>query len=291
MISIVLPLFNKEAYVEEAIRSVLGQSFTNWELIVVNDGSTDTSEAIVLGFDDPRIRLVSQSNKGVSSARNRGVQEANFDWIAFLDADDWWDSEFLETIVIANKAHSQKTIFATGRRHVFAERVVRYRHPLLPKEGQTEIIDYIEAIGKGGLPPINSSNVVIRKEVFEESGDFKEVMVAHEDHDLWMRLCAVNELVFINKALSFYRKESVKERRIFRASDFEAYLRTIHTVKESLTEVRQRYLKHYCNRFIPWSFWRNRAQYTIVEKKGIIRSAKGLISLPNYWILWILYRF
>ncbi len=291
MISVVMPLYNKKAYVGEAIRSVLEQSFTNWELIVVNDGSTDTSEAIVLGFDDSRIRLVSQGNLGVSSARNRGVNEANFEWVAFLDADDFWESKFLETVVELIPNHPTKHLFATGRNHLFSNRKVRYSHPFLPNEGQTVILDYIEAIGRGGLPPINSSNVVIRRDLLKESGGFKEEMRAHEDHDLWLRLSADNDIVFINEALSNYRKRDNFKRRAFTATDFIIYLRTMQNVFSTISRERKHYLKQYSNRFILWSFWKNREGYSPVEKKGIIHYSKGLISLPSYWILWILYRF
>ncbi|MBT8256619.1 MAG: glycosyltransferase family 2 protein, partial [Bacteroidia bacterium] len=98
MFSVVIPLYNKEAFISTTIRSVLDQSFQDFELLVIDDGSTDDSHKIVQEFNDSRIRLKSIKNSGVSVARNFGVEKSKYDWIAFLDADDYWTSGFLETL-------------------------------------------------------------------------------------------------------------------------------------------------------------------------------------------------
>lgn len=84
MISIVIPLYNKEQQVARTLRSVLGQTFREFEVVVVDDGSTDNSVAVVRGFDDSRIRIVGQPNSGVAAARNRGIAEAHYDLVAFV---------------------------------------------------------------------------------------------------------------------------------------------------------------------------------------------------------------
>lgn len=90
MISVVIPLYNKDKQIAKTLYSVLKQTYPNFEVIVVNDGSTDNSLSEVSKISDSRIRLICQENKGVSAARNRGIQEAKSDYIAFLDADDEW---------------------------------------------------------------------------------------------------------------------------------------------------------------------------------------------------------
>jgi len=90
MISVVIPLYNKESFITETIQSVLNQTFADFELILINDGSTDKSEPVVKTFNDHRIRYKSIANSGVSVARNTGIELAKFTWIAFLDADDYW---------------------------------------------------------------------------------------------------------------------------------------------------------------------------------------------------------
>ena len=95
MISVVVPLYNKKSSIKSTIESVLAQTYKDFELIVVDDGSTDGSADVVKSFDDNRIRLISKENGGVSSARNEGIREAKNEFISFLDADDLWDKDFL----------------------------------------------------------------------------------------------------------------------------------------------------------------------------------------------------
>lgn len=99
MVSVIMPVYNVEKYVGESIRSVLDQTYADWELIVINDGSTDNTANVVRSFTDPRIRLINQANEGVSAARNHGIQEARGDYIAFLDGDDLWHNDFLVLMV------------------------------------------------------------------------------------------------------------------------------------------------------------------------------------------------
>jgi len=99
MISVIIPLYNKEAYISETLHSVLSQTYDKFEVIVVDDGSTDNSLQVVRNFTDSRLRIVEKKNEGVSVARNEGIDQASFPWIAFLDADDWWAPTFLKEVV------------------------------------------------------------------------------------------------------------------------------------------------------------------------------------------------
>ncbi|MCX6184716.1 MAG: glycosyltransferase family A protein, partial [Flavobacterium sp.] len=90
--SVIIPVYNKEQFLVHTINSVLNQSFTDFELLLIDDGSTDSSPALLNQFTDERIKLISQNNQGVSAARNLGIKEAKAPYIAFLDADDLWES-------------------------------------------------------------------------------------------------------------------------------------------------------------------------------------------------------
>ena len=96
--SVVIPLYNKEHYIEATIRSVLSQTCQDFEVIVVDDGSTDGSAEIVESFGSPLVRLIRQENRGVSAARNRAMREATGEWVALLDGDDMWGAEYLATV-------------------------------------------------------------------------------------------------------------------------------------------------------------------------------------------------
>mgnify|MGYP001146457269 FL=1 len=104
LVSVVIPAYNAELYIKHAIDSILCQSHSDLEVIIVNDGSTDNTQAIVMSFTDPRVRLVNKTNGGMSSARNAGVDQAKGEYLAFLDADDYWMPDKLEKqISLLNK--------------------------------------------------------------------------------------------------------------------------------------------------------------------------------------------
>ena len=114
MYSIVIPLYNKEKYIARAIKSVLAQTYQEFEIIVINDGCTDNSANEVAMFDDDRIKIINQVNAGVSAARNRGILEAKQSFIAFLDADDEWYPDYLESIANLQGAYPECQVFATS---------------------------------------------------------------------------------------------------------------------------------------------------------------------------------
>jgi glycosyltransferase involved in cell wall biosynthesis len=116
-----MPLYNKEREVSTTIASILNQTFTDFELLVINDGSTDLSVQVVEKFDDPRISINNQENAGVSAARNTGVRLAQSELIVFIDADDLWHSDFLATIIALTNDYPQARWFATGYEIVHPE--------------------------------------------------------------------------------------------------------------------------------------------------------------------------
>jgi len=112
--SVVIPLYNKDKHITRAINSVLNQSYRKFEIIVVDDGSTDSGVIEVKKINDSRIRLVQQINLGVSSARNKGISLAKYNFVGFLDADDAWKPDFLETIYFLIKKYPEAGAYATA---------------------------------------------------------------------------------------------------------------------------------------------------------------------------------
>ena len=185
-ISVVIPLYNKEAEIERALRSVIGQSLQPREIIVVDDGSTDGSAAIVERVIAEnrglRIHLERQENRGVSAARNRGVSLATGDYVALLDGDDCWLSGYIAEVCRLMAYYPDVDVYSTGFDIVNGER--RYKAQTPEREG---IINPAEEALQGRYPVIPSA-ATIRREVLLSSGGFPEGMCIGEDQWLWVRL-------------------------------------------------------------------------------------------------------
>ena len=182
-VSVVIPLYNKAAHIRRALESVLSQSYADFEVIVVDDGSTDGGVGLVQEYNDPRIRLISQENSGVSAARNRGIAEAGAQWVAFLDADDAWESRFLErTISVTETNESVDVVFAN---------ISRPGRP--PSEFPTSVTegpvgDYLDFFVKHNGRGVHPSAVLVRRGVLERVGAFPVGIRHGEDIDCWTRL-------------------------------------------------------------------------------------------------------
>lgn len=284
MISVVVPLYNKENFITETIRSVLNQTFTNFELLIVDDGSTDRSSEIVAAILDQRIKIITIQNSGVSVARNTGIRNATYDWVALLDGDDYWAPTFLAEMVKAIEAYPENKLFASGRSRVFESFSERYKHKYLPKDGETQEINYFKVISKY-LPLINSSNVIIKKEILSKKGLFRPGQYKHEDHDLWIRLAVGEEVVFVNKNLSFYRKteNDTASKVTYRANDFYRYLSTMILVNEKITSQERRYFKQYYNKYCVLVYLQFYGQYSQEENKMVFTKLQQLLKGKYLW--------
>ena len=119
--SVIIPLYNKEVSIASTIQSVLNQTYDDFELIVVNDGSTDKSREVIADIADSRIRIIDKENGGVSGARNRGIREANNEWITFLDGDDRWDANYLSLMNGLIEVYPDYKFFASSISYVEAD--------------------------------------------------------------------------------------------------------------------------------------------------------------------------
>jgi len=189
IISVVMPLYNKEREVSRAIKSVLNQTIKDFKLIVVNDGSTDKGPDVVRSINDPRIMLIEQENGGVSAARNRGIKETRSELIAFLDADDEWMPYFLETIFRLRSNYPSCSVFATNYLygHVdgsFTPTIIRGLQGFL---GEGIFKNYFKVASKSD-PPIWSSAVAVTKKAITSIGEFPLGVTFGEDLLTWAKL-------------------------------------------------------------------------------------------------------
>lgn len=211
--SVVIPLYNKQNHIHEAINSVLEQTHKSFEVIVVDDGSTDNSNEIASAIRDPRLRIIRQDNRGVSAARNRGVKESNNDWVAFLDADDTWEKGFLHEIFnlmqqIPNCGMYTSTFTSNFSMNLSIDQKNPY--PL----GFCTILDNIFDTLRI-YHPFNSSCVAINRALLKKVGGFPDNINAGEDTITWIKIGLVSKIGFINLPLSTYNNDADN-----RASDY-----------------------------------------------------------------------
>ena len=202
MFTVIIPLYNKENYIEKSIISVLFQTFTKFELIIINDGSTDKSLQKIQHIQDTRLIICNKKNAGVSTARNNGVKKAKYPYITFLDADDWWDAHFLEEMKTLIEKYPDAGIYGSQYDQVKFG-TLRKGNVGLPETFTGGYIDYFRAYAIRYFTPICSSAVVIKKKVFEQHHGFKPYLKFGEDFDLWVRIALKHKVVYINKSLAF----------------------------------------------------------------------------------------
>lgn len=182
MYSIVIPLYNKGISVRKSLQSALNQTIQDFEIVIVNDGSTDQSVEVVESFKDERIRIFHQENQGAASARNKGIREAKSDWIVFLDADDEWEPFHLEEIQKMQQQFSEEKIFMTSWVH--SNHLPLSLPTEMPPIFKAE--NYFEACLKWDM--ICTPVLCIHRSCFEDTGYFNEHLRGGQDSEMWARL-------------------------------------------------------------------------------------------------------
>jgi glycosyltransferase involved in cell wall biosynthesis len=196
-ISIVIPTYNRASFLKEAIDSVLSQTYRNFELIVVDDGSTDDTPKLLSSYGE-KIKVIKKANKGPSAARNRGIKAAKGGWIAFLDSDDVWKPGKLEKQVQFIKDNPEIKICQTEEIWIRNGKRVNPRKKHEMHSGWI----YEQCLP---LCIVSPSSVMIHRDVFEKVGLFDETMLACEDYDLWLRIaphypiCLVREKLIVKQ--------------------------------------------------------------------------------------------
>lgn len=203
--SIIVPLYNKAPYVRKALDSVISQTCTDWECIIVDDGSTDNSMNVVreriseLGSE--RVRVIQQQNAGVAAARNNGVEASRGEYVCFLDADDWWEPTFLEEIDRLISEYPNAGIYATnyiyykpGKTHVALS---------LPRG----YMNYPEAYLQCGSMPVTSITTCMPRKVFDEMGGFPVGIKLGEDFLLWAKTALHYSVAFCEEPLAYYNND------------------------------------------------------------------------------------
>jgi glycosyltransferase involved in cell wall biosynthesis len=203
-VSIILPVYNGARYLENALATVTAQTFTNWELIVVDDGSTDATEKILAQAPpEPRRTVIHQKNTGLAGARNRGLAESGADLVAFLDVDDEWHPSYLSQMQAALAAAPEAAAAFSGWQYL-DEAGQRLPQSVLLGPEQIKRLDQ-EMTWRNAILP---SALIARRQAILQAGGFDEDLKAVEDWDLWLRLKALGPFVGVPKVLMGYRTHS-----------------------------------------------------------------------------------
>jgi len=279
--SIVIPVYNKEKFVAKTIESVLSQTFTDYEIIIVNDGSTDQSEAKISTFKDNRIQYYSKKNEGVALARNFGIEKATADYICFLDADDYWYPTFLETMQRYSSELPEQKVFAAAIEIETKNKSIS-AHYSIESKSDFEIVNFFNASQKECV--LWTSSVCIHKSVFEKVGDFDTKIKHGEDTELWIRIGLQFPIVFIRKILARYVYD---EKSISRNTNyyFEQYTFDKYALEEKNNSALKKYMD--LNRFSAvikcnlHGDWKTAQEiYSKIDLKNLSFKKRILLELP-----------
>jgi glycosyltransferase involved in cell wall biosynthesis len=291
VVSVVVPLFNKQAYVRRALESIFSQTFTDFELIVVDDGSTDQGPSLVETFSDPRLRLIRQSNGGPGAARNRGLKEASGDFVAFLDADDAWSQDYLEKGVRILQEHPVAAVTCAyldcpGDR---SSTPMWLRRGLKPGLQTVDTSTCVESLVTR-LAFMTPCTTIARADVVRQWGGFYEENMCRygEDAWLWLRVLLNHTVLFdLNPRVRIFNDASGLS-KIAAPHPMEPFLERPEAIEEACpSQLRQLVAEFHAARAFKlacvWSYW---GKWQDARRlRGRFR-IPGDHRLPYYWASW-----
>lgn len=284
MISVVIPLYNKAQSITLALNTVLKQSYQDFEIIVINDGSTDDSVAKIEKFTDSRIHLIHQANAGVSSARNRGIREAQGEYIALLDADDEWHPDYLYTQMLLAEEYPNCDVFATNYQFCdvngnLSATIIRN----IPFSGNNGVLTNYFEVASTSHPPLWTSAVMARKEALLSVGGFPVGIRSGEDLLTWARLACRYNIAYSKRPLATFNVEGYdnneKPKRIPAENDIVGF-----ELKNLAKYYTPRCINHYISH---WYKMRSSVYMRLgMRRKSIHEACIGLRYRPsNYKLL------
>lgn len=272
-ISVVIPLYNKAGTINETLLSVLRQSYLYFEIILVNDGSTDNSLSIVETFTDDRIKIFTKKNQGVSSARNFGIKKSNYELIAFLDADDIWLPNHLEEISKLYNSFSnsgiyamnyEKSFFNSSTTNTIFNGILNSHYGLIENYFRASTIDCI----------CWTSSLAIPKNILLEFNGFDETLKTMEDIDLWTRIALKYKVAFSCKITAIKKINDLSNHLSYKQEHesiiaFTSRFETIENENKSL------------NKYMDLNRFSSAIERKIASDYGTFKVLKSKINLNN----------
>lgn len=200
-VTVIIPTFNRARYLAQAIESVLGQSFADFQLLVVDDGSTDDTPALLRGFTDPRLRVLRENHRGISAAMNAGLREARGKYVARLDSDDVWCPGLLARGTAFLDASPDVDVVYARARAMAADGTPREHYLGLPLRFPG---DSLQSLAWGDATC--NITAIARRACFDTTGPYDETLRTHEDWDMWLRVARNHRFAFLNETLAQFRE-------------------------------------------------------------------------------------
>jgi len=267
-VSVIIPVYEGEKTIKDTIQSVLNQTFSDFELIVINDGSEDSTLKIVSNVQDPRVKVFSYPNAGLSASRNRGIALASGEYITFIDADDLWTPDKLEAQLKALQENSQAAVAYSWTDWIDESNQFIGRGSYITENGDVFakllLSDFVA----------NGSNALIRRQALTKVGGFDESLTSAEDWDMWLRLAAHYEFVAVPSPQILYRiSPSSMSSDVWKmeASSLQVLEKAFAVAPESLQHLKRQSLG-------------NRYKYLIFKAlEGTPEQQRGLVSARFLW--------
>jgi teichuronic acid biosynthesis glycosyltransferase TuaG len=283
LVSVIIPVYNCERFVADAIESVLFQTYKHFEIIVINDGSTDDSLTIIQKYNN-RIEIISQKNSGVSAARNAGIMKAKGEYIAFLDADDTWYPDKLEKQIEIFKKYND-VVFVSGFSDCLDENNNKREFELVcPTRYHNHPANlYYELLMSGN--PIWASSVIVRRDILMDTDLFDIQRKRSQDYDMWIRLSKKGLFYIINEKVGKYRIISTSQTFADIAKEYEGQLGVIqkHSWRYGPKEYKRRMAKLYYD-------WSESAFCYDTFNNGFTKAIKVFKLQPvNLKLLWLIF--
>ena len=273
--SIIMPLYNKEISVKSTVESILSQSYPYFELIIINDGSTDNSLNVVSSFNDKRIRIVNKDNGGVSSARNLGIKEEKYDWIVFFDADDIMYEIALSEYIELNKLFPNIYVFSASYDKKLKGKVIKY-----PSTKKKYIVYNYEkadvfSLLRTSFPIVMIQSICVHKKCFQEVGLFNVDYTNYEDIEMWRRLLEKYNFAKSENSVAMYKTDAENRSDVKNSKKKKFAKFAIPTRKTSKYIYQKLYLG---------SFYFYQIRSNILSK----RSLKYFFSFADYIFLFVI---
>lgn len=283
LFSVIIPLYNKENFIEATLKSALSQTFADFEIIIINDGSTDKSEEKVSQFTDDRIQLFTTENQGVSQARNFGIEKASGKMIAFLDADDFWYPSHLENMASLIAKFPEEKVFSSAIEVETKNKIFKATYSI-PNHHEIIKINFFEGSHDQGA--IFTSSAVFEKSVFDTVGNFEPSLKTDEDTDLWIRIGLQYHIIFSWKIGAKYnfdkRGLSKSETDYSKKTDFENY----SELEKSNGELRKFLAIHRFSMALKSKIARQKIEFErfnrLINLEDLSAKQRFLIQLPAF---------